>query len=164
MADSSFDTFVDTIETTMGDATVKFFKGTTGKERGMRDQQRRVVIERASGSVHMSSHPVKPNVKNVTKHARFQRNELLRVSLYAEDEDLLDQLFDNFINAVFDCCGPNAFDAENGYEWGGEDSKGGANVVRQPMIAFMLPVRLKVDPPVPLSRTVAETTINFNIG
>lgn len=164
MADSSFDDFVQALELQLADSTVLFTEGKTGKLAGRRDQKRRVSLERASGTVSPANSPSAVTiVKNVTKHARFARAERLRVTLAAEDENTLDQLFDNFLNAVFDLMGPNAFMNENAYEWGGGESKGGAHTVRQPIIVFELTVRLRVSPPVPLSAVILDTTINTDL-
>lgn len=164
MADSSFDDFVQAVEAQLADASVLFTEGATGKLAGRRDQKRRISFERASGTVKFSSANVPLSVRNVTRHGRFARNERLKVTLAAENEDTLDQLFDNLINAIFDIMGPNAFEAENAYEWGGQDSKGGAHTVRQPILVFELIIKLRVAPPVPLSVVIDDTSLAFEIG
>jgi hypothetical protein len=164
MADSSFDNFVQGVEAQLADSTVLFTEGKTGKEHGKRDQTRRVSFERHSGKVKLRSSPTRLTTGSApVKMNRFTDESRIRMTVAAEDENTTFQLFTNVLNAIFEIMGPDAFNDENEYDWGGEDSKGGGHVVRQPILIFELYVRLKMQPPSVLSQVIDDATLNFTL-
>lgn len=90
---------------------------------------------------------------------RFQRSELLEVTMRAADETALDALFDRVVNLLFTELGPNAFEANGSeYVWFDEDSSAGAAwTARQPAIRLYVRARLRAVPePVALAVIVEE--------
>lgn len=137
MADLS-QSFADALEIALADPTVLFEKpGKTGLGHGRRDQSRRVSLVRVGGSVRFSS----------AKEQRFLREESWRVVVAAQSEQAVDLLFAQLLHAVFAISGPDAFRNDSPYAWGGQDSQGGAHVVRQPIIEMDLTLRFKVPTP-----------------
>lgn len=158
---SHLDDLLTAIEVRFDDATVEFSRGKI--ERARHKQQRSIVMVRRDGVLKFSSGPGRmPFAAGTVKRQRFVREELVKVSMRAEDETALDAMLDRFVNAAFDVLGPNCMSDENPYEWHeGDSTQGGANASRQPALTFMLRVRLKSHPQtlpyIPLTRL--ETTV-----
>lgn len=140
---SRVDDIVTAIAARMDDSTVSF---EAGKLRlNEHAQQRRVIVQRTAGVLGFSSGPGRrPHSSGTGTEQRFVREETLRVTLRAEDEEALDALFDRFVNAVFEQFGPNALEDETPYSWHGEDSdQGGSWLARNPAITLTMTVRLR---------------------
>lgn len=161
MADSVFDDFVQAVEVQLADSTVLFAGSKIEKDRGKRDQARRVSFVRIAGKVTMRQSP-KPGAEPKLM-TRFNDEQRIVMTVAAEDEQTTFQLFSNLLNAIFEIMGPNAFNTENEYEWANDDSKGGGNVVRQPILNFELYIRLRMQPPALLSQVIEQTIINTEL-
>jgi hypothetical protein len=140
---SHLDDLLTAIEVRFDDVTVAFARGKI--ERSRHQQLRSIVMVRRSGLLKFSSGPGRmPFLAGAVERQRFVREELVEVTLRAEDETALDAMLDRFVNAAFDVLGPNCMSDENPYDWHGDDStQGGANASRQPALTFLLRVRLK---------------------
>jgi hypothetical protein len=143
---SHLDDLLTAIEFRFGDATVDFVRGKI--ERSRHRQQRSIVLVRRDGVLKFSSGPGRmPFAAGAVERQRFVREELVEVTMRAEDETALDAMLDRFVNAAFDVLGPNCMSDENPYEWHeGDSTQGGSNASRQPALTFMLRVRLKSHP------------------
>lgn len=145
---SHLEDFITDIETAYADPTVEFEGGKNA--RNLHAQQRRIVIVRGEGTLKFSTAPGRPQfgvptsgVGSVTQQ-RFERAEVLQATLTAATQDDLDDMFDRFVNTVFETAGPNAFEAETPYEWFQGDSKAGGDWVRRnPSITIAFRVRLR---------------------
>lgn len=159
---SHLDDLLTAIEFRFADATVQFARGKI--ELGRNRQLRSIVMVRRDGVLKFSSGPGRaPFVAGQTERQRFVREELVEVTMRAEDETALDAMLDRFVNAAFDVFGPNCMSDENPYEWhDGDSTQGGANASRQPALTFLLRVRLKSHPQtlpyVPLARLEGTVT------
>lgn len=140
---SHLDDLLDAIEVRFDDATVLFARGKIDLAR--HKQRRSIVMVRSNGVLKFSSGPGRmPFVAGQVERQRFVREELVEVTMRAEDETALDAMLDRFVNAAFDVLGPNCMSDENPYEWHqGDSTQGGANASRQPALTFLLRVRLK---------------------
>lgn len=112
-------------------------------------QQRTIILTRQRGQLTFSAAPGRQPFGTPTSGAgtytvqRFQRNETIECTLRAADENALDTLLDEFVNAVFEVAGPNAFDQTSEYAWVGDDSvSAGEWVRRNPAIKLYLVLRL----------------------
>jgi hypothetical protein len=145
---SHLEDFITDIETAYADATVDFEGGKNAKN--LHAQQRRIVIVRAEGTLKFSKARGRTDfgvavagVGSVTQQ-RFERSEVLEATLTAATQDDLDDMFDRFVNTVFETAGPNAFEDESPYEWFQGDSKAGGDWVRRnPAIVIRFRVRLR---------------------
>ena len=145
---SRLDDTVTAIAAQYADATVSFEAGKFVLNKNA--QQRKIVFVRQAGDLKFSSAPGRhafgtPVAGVGTKTVqRFERFELLEVTLRAADEDDLDAMFDRFVNSVFEVFGPNAFENTNQYEWfQGDSTAGGDWSRRNPAITLYFRVRLK---------------------
>lgn len=144
---SRIDDLVTAIAARYNDSTVSF---EAGKLRlNEHAQQRKVIFVRQNGSLQFSTAPGRRPFGTPVSGAgtftqqRFTREEQLEVTLRAADEEDLDDMFDRFVNTVFEVCGPNAFENANQYEWFKEDSKnGGSWETRNPAIKLYFNARL----------------------
>lgn len=148
---SDLDDLVSDVAARVGDVTVAF---EAGKLRiNEHAQRRKAIFVRESGVLKFSTAPNRQlystpvSGAGTTEFVRFQRSELVSVTLRAEDEDALDILFDAVVNAIFDVGGPNVFETENPYDWAGKDSQSaGQRIARNPEITFMFRMRLASHP------------------
>lgn len=144
---SRLDDFVTAIDVQLADATVNLVAGRLRLNEHA--TQRQAIFTRQSGELTFSRAPGRTpfgapvSGEGTFTRQVFTRSEMIEVTLRAADEEALDLLFDQFVNAVFEVCGPNAFEETNAYEWVGEDSSSaGAWDSRNPGIKFQLNVRL----------------------
>jgi hypothetical protein len=140
---SHLDDLLTALEFRFDDATVHFARGKV--EMARHAQRRTIVMVRRSGLLKFSSGPGRmPFVAGTVERQRFVREELVEVTMRAEDETALDAMLDRFVNAAFEVLGPNCMSDENPYDWHeGDSTHGGANASRQPALTFLLRVRLK---------------------
>lgn len=151
---SRLDDFVTAVEAQFDDSTVSFEAGRVRKTR--HGQRRRVIFQRRAGALVFSTgpgrHATGTPVSGVGDYTdqKFQRQEVVEVTLRAEDEDALDTMLDRLIDAIFVIAGPNVFEERSQYEWvEGDSSTGGTNSARQPAIRLLLTLKLKSVPPQP---------------
>lgn len=166
---SRLDELVAAIAARYDDPTVTFRSGKT--QINAHNNQRVILFVRQSGVLtHQAApgaypHAVPVGGVGTLTRQRFEREELLEVTLRAKDEETLDIMFDRFVNAVFEEAGPNAFGANNAYQWYGEDSKHGGDWHRRnPSIKLLLPVRLKSRSETLPYAVVATTTATISEG
>lgn len=145
---SRLDDIVTLIADRYADATVSFEAGKVVLNKHA--QRRKVILVRQEGQLRFSSSPDRARfsapVSGAGTHTKqpFERFELLEVTLRAEDEAELDLMFDRFVNTVFECFGPAAFEDVNDYVWfQGDSSTGGDWARRNPAIKFRFRVRLR---------------------
>lgn len=145
---SRMDDILTAIANRYADPTVKF---ECGKLKLNEHQQQRVVIlVRQEGLLTFSDAPNRARygtpVSSVGAYTvqRFDREELIEATLRAQDESALDDMFDRFVNAVFEQFGPNAFEDVNKYGWFADDSKNSGQYggSRNPAIKLYFRVRL----------------------
>lgn len=122
---------------------------TGGVQRQAHQAQRTILLTRQLGQLRFSSAPNRMPFGTPVSGAgtyvqqRFQREEMIEATLRAATETDLDSLFDEFVNAVFEVAGPNAFDELTEYRWFGEDSVSGNEWVRRnPALKVYFRVRL----------------------
>jgi hypothetical protein len=145
---SRLDDIVTSLATRYADPTVSFEAGKL--KLNTNAQQRKIILVRQEGQLKFSAAPGRApfsvpvaGVGTTTKQP-FERFELLEATLRAEDEDELDQIFDRFVNTVFEVFGPNAFEDVNDYAWfQGDSSAGGDWARRNPAIKLHFRVRLR---------------------
>jgi hypothetical protein len=145
---SRLDDIVTLLAAQYADATVSFEAGKLVLNRNA--QQRKIVLVRQEGQLRPSAAPGRAPFSvpvagaGTTTKQPFERFELLECTLRAEDEDELDQMFDRFVNTVFEVFGPAAFEDVNEYEWfQGDSSAGGDWARRNPAIKLYFRVRLR---------------------
>lgn len=148
---SQLDELVTDVAARVNDATVNFVAGELQINRHA--QRRRAIFVRSAGALKPSAAPgrmpfgVPVSGAGTVEWQRFTREELVTLVLRAEDEDALDALFDNVVNAIFEVGGPNVYEDANEYEWAGDDStNAGKHVARQPEITFRFQMRIKCHP------------------
>jgi hypothetical protein len=145
---SRLDDIVTALATRYADATVSFEAGKLVLNKHA--QRRKVILVRQEGQLKFSAAPDRApfsvpvaGVGTTTKQP-FERFEMLEATLRAEDEDELDQIFDRFVNTVFEVFGPNAFEDVNEYSWFQADSSAGGDWARRnPAIKLQFRVRLR---------------------
>ena len=125
--------------------------------------RRRIIFVRGSGRVQPLASPGRIRLgtplDGVATQAtqRFTRQEFIQVTLRAEGETELDTLFDAFLDAAFEVCGPNSTPTE--YAWHeGDSSDGGAWKARQPAIQCVMSVNLRALPTPHYSSVELEAT------
>jgi hypothetical protein len=133
---SRLDDIVTALATRYADATVSFEAGKLVLNKHA--QRRKVILVRQEGQLKFSAAPDR------APKQPFERFEMLEATLRAEDEDELDQIFDRFVNTVFEVFGPNAFEDVNEYSWFQADSSAGGDWARRnPAIKLQFRVRLR---------------------
>jgi hypothetical protein len=145
---SHLEDLIASVETRYADPTVEFEGGKNAKN--LHAQQRRIVITRTDGILRMSSAPGRAQqgipITGVGTQTvqRFERFETFEAKLTAASQDDLDDMFDRLVNTIFEVCGPNAFEAQNPYEWFQGDSKAGGDWQRRnPGLTLRFRVRLR---------------------
>jgi hypothetical protein len=145
------DDFVAAVAARVADVTVLF---EAGKLRiNEHAQRRKAIFVRQAGVLKFTAAPgrqlsgIPVGGVGVTELQRFAREERIEMTLSAEDESELDELFDAVVNAIYDVGGPNVFENENPYRWAGEDSqRAGKHLSRNPEIKFTFNIRLVSHP------------------
>jgi hypothetical protein len=145
---SRLDDIVSLIAARYNDTAVSFEAGKVKLNKNA--QQRKIILVRQDGQLRFSAAPDRARfstpvagVGETTKQP-FERFETVEATLRAEDEDDLDQMFDRFVNSVFECFGPAAFENVNEYAWfQGDSSTGGDWARRNPAIKLTFRVRLR---------------------
>lgn len=165
---SRLDDLVSDIETAFNDATVNFISGAVNLHRNA--TQRQAIFVRTRGVLSFVSSPgatpLSTPVAGVGTFTeqRFQRSETVLITLRAADESDLDDLFDRFVNVVFDLYGPNVFQVTNPYQWTEEDSKNSSySSSRNPSIKLPLDFRLASRSDTRPYVEIADTTADLGI-
>ncbi len=145
---SRLDDLVTALAARYADSTVSFEAGKLVLNKNA--QRRKIILVRAEGQLRFSAAPDRARFSTpvadagTTTKQPFERFELLEATLRAEDEDDLDQMFDRFVNSVFEVFGPAAFEDVNPYSWfQGDSSAGGDWARRNPAIKIHFRVRLR---------------------
>jgi len=148
---SQLDELVTDVAARVADASVEYKAGKLHLNRHA--QLRRAVFVRSAGALKHSAAPgrqvygVPVSGAGTTQFQRFTREELVTLTLRAEDEEALDALFDTIVNAIFEIGGPNVYEDANDYEWAGDDStNAGKHVSRVPELVFRFRMRLSCQP------------------
>jgi hypothetical protein len=145
---SHLEDIIEDLEAQYADATVAFEGGKLKKS--LHAQQRQIILVRSEGKLKFSKAPgraafgVAIDGAGTMTNQRFERTEVLQATLRAANQDDLDDMFDRFVNTVFEVYGPNAFEDVNDYEWfQGDSAAGGDWVRRNPSITLTFSIRLK---------------------
>jgi hypothetical protein len=165
---SRVDDLVTELEAAFDDSTVGFQSGSLCLNRHA--TRRQIIFVRQRGVLSFVSAPgarpesIPVGGEGTLTKQRFQREESFLITLRAENESELDDLFDRFVNVVFETYGPNAFSELNAYDWHGEDSQNArAYERRNPAIRLLLNFRLASrSDPSPYVQ-VASTTADVGI-
>jgi hypothetical protein len=149
---SGLDDIVTALSARYADASVAFEFGQLALNHHA--QQRRIVFVRTDGVLKFSSGPGRTtfstpvNGAGTYQRVIFERDERISVTIRGETESQVEIMLDQFVDAVFAVCGPNALGTQNEYQWaGGDSTNAGANSARNPSLTFSLVVRLKSRPP-----------------
>jgi hypothetical protein len=104
---SRFSNFIDAVETELGDSTVKFVDSHPDRK-GQHGPRRRIHWYLTGGTLEKAQRAGGTETGGGTARepAVFMRYEKIAVTLFAEDVDSLDTLFDNLIVAI-DHVAPN---------------------------------------------------------
>ncbi len=161
MADSITKRIVTAVEADMADSTILFL---TGKQREKQNAaKRRIIFIRERGQLSPSMAPKGVNQTTKAK-VLFRRAEIFRIVLHAETEDVLDQLFDNFVHSVWKLFAPNVFEDSSDYTWEKDDAENaGSHLARNPSITLLLTFRLMSSGPEKLSTEIESTTFTSEL-
>lgn len=151
------------LEARMADPSVLFLGGKRRLAQNAR--KRRITFVRSSGMLSLIGQPDGVTVTSSGKTKKlFRRAERFLVTLRADDEEELDELFDRCMCATWEEFAPNVFVQPSEYEWANGDSQdGGSHMASSPSLTVAVTFRFEVSRKPTLVTVVNTATITSDL-